>query len=199
MSKNHLLACVFLAGLSGCATIAPSATQNACLIFSQNRDWFTAAKKAESRWKIPIAVSLAFVEQESSFQARAKPERKRILGFIPGRRPSDAFGYAQALRSTWQDYERATGNTISSRSDFGDAIDFIGWYNSRSVRENGIAPTDAYNLYLAYHEGRTGFRAKSYLNKKWLLAVAREVALTATQYSLQIRHCEKSLNRGWLD
>ena len=198
MTKNCALTFFLLALLGGCATAPPSNTQNACMIFEQHRNWFKAAKKSEDQWQIPIAVSLAFIEQESSFQARAKPERKLILGIIPGARPSDAFGYAQALKSTWKDYKRDTGSTISSRSDFSDAIDFIGWYNALSVRENGIAPTDAYRLYLAYHEGRAGFRANSYRNKQWLIVVAQNVQSTAALYERQLRLCEKSLGRGWL-
>lgn len=183
--------------LGACVAAPPANTQNACLIFEQRREWFKAAKKSEERWKIPLSISLAFIEQESSFRANAKPERMLILGFIPGARPSDAFGYAQALESTWKDYKRDTGNTISSRSDFSDAIDFIGWYNSRSVRENSISPSDAYNLYLAYHEGLAGFRARTYRSKEWLLAVARGVQSTATNYEAQLKSCEKSLGRGW--
>jgi len=184
--------------VAGCATAPPSNTRDACGIFEGHRDWFKAAKKSEDRWKIPMAVSLAFIGQESAFQQKARPERTRILGIIPGPRPSDAYGYAQALKGTWKDYKRDTGNTISSRSDFADAVDFIGWYNARSVRENRIAPNDAYNLYLAYHEGQGGFRQKSFAKKAWLIEVARGVQSTATQYEAQLQRCEKSLGRGWL-
>lgn len=184
--------------LAGCATTPPSDTGNACRIFEEHRDWFKAAKKSEDRWKIPVAVSLSFIEQESAFRQKARPERTRILGIIPGPRPSDAFGYAQALKGTWQDYKRDTGNTISSRSDFADAVDFIGWYNARSVKENRIAPNDAYNLYLAYHEGQGGFRRKTFEKKAWLIGVAKGVQSTATQYEAQLQRCEKSLGRGWL-
>ena len=67
------LALVAVALLTGCATLRPSDTTNACRIFEEHRDWFKAAKKSEDRWKIPMAVSLSFIEQESSFQAKAKP------------------------------------------------------------------------------------------------------------------------------
>jgi hypothetical protein len=184
--------------LAGCATTPPSNTRDACRIFDEHREWFTAAKKSEDRWKIPMSVSLAFIGQESAFRQKAKPERTRILGIIPGPRPSDAYGYAQALKSTWKDYKRDTGNTISSRSSFADAVDFIGWYNARSVRENHIAPTDAYNLYLAYHEGLGGFRNRTFTKKGWLIEVARGVQSTATQYDAQLQRCENSLGRGWL-
>ena len=46
----------------------------------------------------------------------------------------------------------------ADRDDFNDAIDFIGWYNDQSSRRSKISKSDAYNLYLAYHEGQ-GLRA----------------------------------------
>ena len=184
--------------LAGCATTPPSNTRDACRIFEENRDWYGAAKKAEDRWKIPVSVSLAFIEQESSFRSRARPARTKILGIIPGPRPSDAFGYAQALNGTWQDYKKDTGKLLSSRADFADAVDFIGWYNARSVRENSIPPHDAYRLYLAYHEGQGGYRRRTYEKKAWLMDVARGVQATATQYETQLRRCEKSIGGGWL-
>ena len=194
---GRALTLLALVVLTGCATMRPSDTTNACRIFEEHRDWFKAAKKSEDRWKIPIAVSLSFIEQESSFDSKAKPERRKILGFIPGPRPSNAYGYAQALKGTWQDYKRDTGNTISSRADFADAVDFIGWYNARSVKEAGIARDDAYHLYLAYHEGTGGYRRKTYAKKKWLIDIARNVQATATQYDAQLKRCEKALGRGW--
>ena len=194
--RSGLLVAVALL-VSACATAPPSSTSNACRIFEEHRDWFKAAKKSEDRWKIPVAVSLAFIEQESAFQQKARPERRRLFGIIPGPRPSDAYGYAQALKGTWKDYKRETGNTISSRADFADAVDFIGWYNARSVKENRIAPNDAYNLYLAYHEGQGGFRRKTYDKKAWLITVARGVQSTASQYDAQLQRCEKALGRNW--
>ena len=41
---------------------------------------------------------MSFVYQESSFKADARPEREKILGFIPWFRPSSAVGYSQALK-----------------------------------------------------------------------------------------------------
>ena len=144
-----------------------------------------------------MAVNMAVLYQESSFQARARPARRRYFGFIPGPRPSNAFGYAQALDSTWNDYRDSSGNWGARRSNFSDAIDFAGWYNNNSNRINGIRRDDAYNLYLAYHEGNGGFRNRSYEGKAWLLTAANNVQANASRYSDQLRTCERRLNRNW--
>ena len=74
---------------------------------------------------------MAFIYQESSFQANIKPERTKLLGTIPWRRPSSSVGYSQALKNTWQDYKDETGNMWARRSSFNDSADFIGWYANK--------------------------------------------------------------------
>ena len=79
------------------------------------------------------------------------------LGVIPLGRQSSALGYSQALDGTWDEYRSATGNRRADRTDIRDATDFVGWYSNKSRERNGIALNDARNLYLAYHDGHTGF------------------------------------------
>ena len=141
---------------------------------------------------------MAIMHQESRFDATAKPARKKLFGFIPWFRPSDAYGYSQALGSTWTGYERSAGRYSADRDDFGDAIDFIGWYNDQSRRRNGIALNDTYNLYLAYHEGHGGYSRASYRKKSWLPDVARKVQRQANTYQGQLQGCEEELkDKGW--
>ena len=184
--------------LSGCATTQPSNHANICDIFAENRSWYRAAIRAEKRWQVPPPVTMAFIYQESAFQARARPERTRLLGIIPWKRPSSARGYAQALDGTWSEYRQATGNWRARRSNFADATDFIGWYNHHSQRRNRIPPTDARNLYLAYHEGHGGYARGTYRNKPRLLNTANRVQQNANRYQRQYDQCEKELSRGWL-
>lgn len=124
---------------------------------------------------MPVHVPMAMMYQESSFKHNAKPPRTRLFGIIPWKRPSSAYGYAQALDGTWEEYKRTAGNMLSSRSNFGDAIDFMGWYIDRAHRQNKISKWDAYNQYLAYHDGIAGWRRKTYTKKPWLMSVARTV------------------------
>lgn len=183
--------------LTACASPPPGAG-NICSVFEDRRNWFEAAKHSEERWGVPIPVTMAFIQQESGFRGRARPARTKILWVIPGPRPSDAFGYAQALESTWRDFERATGQS-ARRSKFADAVDFIGWYNNMSYRANNIERGDAFSLYLAYHEGNTGFARRSYEGKQWLIDVANKVQANTNLYERQYAGCERDLNRSWYE
>ena len=78
---------------------------------------------------------------------------------------SGAYGYTQALDGTWRWYQKDQQRFGASRSDFADAIDFIGWYNHKTQRKNGVPLSNTYALYLAYHEGHGGYRRKTYKNR----------------------------------
>ena len=84
----------------------------------RKRNWYSSAQAAEKRWGIPIAVNMAVIYQESSFKARARPNRSKILWVLPGRRPSSAYGYAQALDSTWNDYKKFSGKQECVKKQF---------------------------------------------------------------------------------
>lgn len=185
--------------LLGACAAPPATTSDICSVFEDRRGWFLAARATEERWDVPIPVTMAFIRQESGFRSRARPPRTRILWLIPGPRPSNALGYAQALESTWSDYQRATGNHGAERSDFADAVDFIGWYNNMSYRTNNIARSDAHSLYLAYHEGNTGFARRSFEGKQWLIDVANSVQANTVLYERQLAGCARELNRSWYE
>lgn len=176
--------------LSACATLPPpQAVHNVCQIFRQYPSWYQDSLRAQMRWQIPIHVQMAIMHQESKFQADAKPPYQFFLGIIPLGRPSTAYGYSQALDSTWDLYRRSTGHYFASRQDFSDAVDFIGWYaNNANVRAK-IPRTDAYRLYLAYHEGVGGYMQQSYLRKPWLMRVAHKVSAQAAIYQAQLATC----------
>jgi hypothetical protein len=184
----------------GCATLprSPEQVDNVCEIFRENPKWYRAAHKSYKRWAISIPILMAFVHQESRFRADAKPPRTKCLCIFPGPRPSSAYGYAQASNETWKQYQDSTGNIGADRDDFGDAVDFIGWYCHVSHTRCGIDKNDAYHLYLAYHEGHGGFLRKTYNKKKWLLSVARKVQNRANTYKGQLVSCEKEFQRRGL-
>jgi hypothetical protein len=181
-----------------CTTSPPSDVNNICAIFIEKDGWYEDAADARDEWGSPIPVMMAIMHQESKFKAKAKPPRKKIFGFIPGPRPSSAYGYSQALESTWDEYKRNAGRYGADRDDFGDAIDFIGWYNHQSSKRSGIPKTDANRLYLAYHEGHGGYNRKTYRKKQWLVSVAQKVNRRAATYSQQLNGCKDKLqDDGW--
>ncbi|MEN0654135.1 MULTISPECIES: transglycosylase SLT domain-containing protein [Hyphobacterium] len=186
--------------LSACGHYQPDQVTDACLILEDNRSWWRDLRRSERRWGIPPAIQLAILKRESSFNAHARPARTRLLGIIPGPRPSSAYGYAQALDGTWDWYRDETGNRGADRDDFGDAVDFIGWYGQMSGRLSNIRHDDARALYLAYHEGHTGYNRGTYRGRAWLIRAADDVASDAARYQSQLDGCERRLNRGrfWL-
>lgn len=183
---------VLMLVLGGCAS-APSGTANACSIFSQKDGWFNnwyrQAKSVEREYGVPVPILMATVYKESGFRARARPPRRKILGFIPGKRASTAYGYAQALDGTWAEYKRETGRYSARRADFGDAVRFIGWYHNKSNRTNGIALNDAYNLYLAYYAGHGGYARGTWKNNAGMKNAAAKTASMASTYASQMASC----------
>lgn len=185
--------------LSACATVAPpQQVDDACEILSSRPGWWRGLKRAESRWDAPPGLVLAIIRQESSFRHDARPPREGGFLFFPGRRPSSAYGYAQALDETWDEYRRAAGEGGADRDEFRDAADFVGWYTSVSRRRLGLGYDDGNAHYLAYHEGHGGYSRGTYRQKQWLIDVSRRVGANAAAYQQQINGCERDLNGGWL-
>ena len=181
----------------GCATLTPpSNPDNICEIFRENDEWYEDAADSYERWGIPIPVMMAILHQESKYVGDAKPPRTTCLWIFPGPRPSSAYGYAQVLDGTWEEYQESTDNSWADRDDFGDAIDFVGWYCALSVKKCGISRNNARNLYLAYHEGRGGYNRKTYAKKAWLLRVASKVQKRAVKYRGQLAACENEFRDG---
>lgn len=191
------LAALWLIFLSACATIPPANVEDICAIFEEKGKWYRAARKSEKRWGTPVHVQLSIIRQESTFRFDARPPRGKLLGFIPWKRPSDAYGYAQALESTWDWYKKDTGRRSADRDDFADAIDFVGWYTHQSQQLVGISKWDPYNQYLAYHEGQTGWRKKTYRHNRKLKEAARRVDYRAREWGAQLKRCEDDLDDGW--
>ncbi len=191
-----VVVCMLL--VAACSTTPPSNISNSCAIFDEKDDWYSAAKDSAEKWGVPIHVQLAIIHQESSFKYDAKPPKNYLLGFIPWGRKSTAFGYAQVKDSTWDWYIDKTGNWGADRDEFDDAVDFIGWYGTMSYKTLGISKWDAYNQYLAYHEGHGGFKRKTYNRKPWLIKVARKVKNNSLNYARQLRQCQGRLeDSGW--
>lgn len=179
----------FLLFCSGCTTSRPTNINDLCSIFKEKPDWYDEAKDANKKWGTPIHVLMAIMRQESGFVADAQPPMQYFL-FIPIGRASSAYGYPQAQDPVWGEYKDQAGGMFSSRDDFGDSIDFIGWYTNQSQKRNGISKWDAYNQYLNYHEGWGGYSRKTYKSKTWLINVAKKVASRAAEYSIQLKKCD---------
>jgi len=190
--SRPIRALLLLLLVSGCGSAefsAPRDLDNACSIVSQRPNYLNAMRRTEQRWGVPVPVQMATIYQESKFIGNARTPRKFTLGIIPMGRVSSAYGYSQALDGTWDEYKAKTGSWRAKRDDIDDATDFMGWYMAETQATLGISTADARNQYLAYHEGRTGYRRGSYNQKQWLMRVAGEVAQRATVYEAQLVSC----------
>ncbi len=197
IKKNFIVFLVTLLCVA-CSTTPPKNKNDLCKIFEEKDDWYDAAVDMRDKWGVPIHVPMAMMYQESSFRDDARPPRDYIFfGLIPWGRVSSAYGYSQAKTPTWADYIRETGNSGADRDDFEDALDFMGWFISKTYKINGISKWDAYAQYLNYHEGWGGYKRKTYLKKPWLIEVSKKVKARSLRYAKQLKSCEDELSSGW--
>jgi hypothetical protein len=187
-----LFAVLLLGLLAACGQREPPRNlDNACSIVKQRPNYLSAMKRTQKRWGVPVAVQMAAIYQESKFDGNARTPRKYFLWFIPAGRQSSAYGYSQALDGTWKEYQRDQRAYGARRNKIRHATDFMGWYFKGSQRALGIPLHDARNQYLAYHEGRVGYKRGSHRKKPWLLRIANEVSSRAAMYDAQLRRCRK--------
>lgn len=191
-SFSRVLAVGFVLVLGACAT-APNRINNVCAVFDQRDGWFnnwrSAAESTQRKYGIPVHVLMATVRKESGFNSYARPPRTKLFGFIPWTRVSSAYGYSQALDGTWSQYRRETGNFTASRTNFADAVDFVGWYHTKTVDTYGVARDDTYNLYLAYYMGWGAYKRGDWRGNSGIQRYARDTAAMADRYRSQLQSC----------
>ena len=190
---RHLIFAGLLLALAACGGgkvgRAPSGLDDACRILAQRPGYLRAFRQTERRWGVPVHVQMATIHQESRFVSDARTPLRYALGVIPVGRQSSAFGYSQALDGTWREYVRDQRKPRARRDRIGDATDFMGWYMTLSRDQLGIPLGDARNQYLAYHDGRNGYRRGTWRRKPWLIRVSAEVATRAETYRQQLQSC----------
>ena len=204
LKSRKLVSVLVLSGLaavvlSSCASSPPKSPDNLCDIFEDKPHWYKAAKKSAAKWGGPVHLPMAIMYQESAFKRKARPPMEYFLGIIPTGRASNAYGYSQALKGTWAEYQKDAGSVFSDRDNFANAFDFIQWYMHKTHTRNKVSKWDAYAQYLNYHEGQGGYSRGSYKGKTWLLNVAKRVDQRSKRYSTQLLSCKDSLerSRGW--
>lgn len=167
----------------------PDQIKNICQIIDDHGSWYRHSRRAAKRYGTSIPLGFAIIAQESAFDAKAKPARKKFLGILPGKRPSSAKGYAQALDPTWKDYKESTGRGGARRASFRDSVDFVHWYMARAKRDGGVK--NPKQMYLAYHQGIGGFKRGTYQGIGWLDRVADSVATRSENYREQLMRCKR--------
>ena len=193
MKNKNFIFISILIFLSSCSSI-PKNTSDSCSIFNERYLWYKHTKKVEQKWGTPIYIQLAIIKMESDFDWLAKPPRKKIFKIVPFKRPSSSFGYSQAVKGTWEQYKKETGNKLASRARFKDSVDFIGWYTNKTESILKISKKDAFKQYLAYHEGWGNF--KHYRKNKKVIRLAKKVEKQSYIYKKQLSKCKNSLNKN---
>ena len=188
---NYTLIFILISLLS-CSSI-PKNTSDSCSIFDEKYFWYKHTKKAEKKWGTPIYIQLAIIKMESDFDWLAKPGRTKIFKVIPYKRLSSSFGYSQAIKGTWEQYKKETGNKLASRVRFKDSVDFIGWYTNKTETILKISKKDAFRQYLAYHEGWGNY--KYYKKNKKVIKLAKKVEKQSNIYKNQLNKCKNILSR----
>ena len=184
---------LFIFFISACSSI-PQNTSNSCKIFDERYLWYKHTKKVEQKWGTPIYIQLAIIKAESDFDWLAKPPRQKLFKLIPFKRPSTSFGYSQAVKGTWDQYKRETGNKLATRARFKDSVDFIGWYTNKSKSILKISLQDPFKQYVAYHEGWGNY--KQYKKNKKVIDLAKKVEKQSHIYKKQLLECINSLNKN---
>ena len=187
LSVSLLLLMTSISGKSDCVNSKvdnisdkPNSTKSKssgiCTLLKQHPAWLQAVQDTEKKWGVPAEVQLAIIKTESNFDANAKNSQ------------STATGFAQVLNKSWEAYLDAN-NKHDSRNDFHAAIDYIGWYADQVRRYADINPTNAYKLYLAYHEGIGGYHHLANHPKPEVFKIAQNVKQTAEMYAQQMVSC----------
>ena len=68
-----------------------------------------------------------------------------------------------------------------------DAVDFVGWYHSKTADTYGVAKNDTYRLYIAYYLGWNGFKRGNWPSS--VQAYARSTDDMARRYAAQLQQC----------
>lgn len=171
---------------------APRNLDNACAIAKERPKYMKAMKQTERKWGVPVHVQMAIIHQESKFIGDARTPHQYALGVIPMGRQSSAYGYAQALDMTWEEYQKETGRRSAKRENIADATDFMGWYMDKNEKRLGLSKRDVRNQYFAYHEGRSGYLRGSYNQKPWLLSVGNRMEQRSELYRQQLNSCGRA-------
>lgn len=174
MRKSFIFATLTLLSLP---IIGFAGTQNICEVLKVHPSWYQDAKVVQQKWGVPVSVQLAIIQEESHF----KPDAKN--------KDSSAYGFAQAVNQIWVTYKENCDNKKQKRNNFKDATNFIGWYANRMQKQVNVSPQNAYQLYLSYHDGASGYLTALHKKQAFSKQLADHVQDVANQYKVELLSC----------
>lgn len=170
---------------SGCSSEPPSNPKDLCGVFQEKDSWYAAAHRVHERYGIPIHVAVAIMAQDHGLVMRENDPIDSVFSKFKG----EEEGYLTVSDEIWRQYAEEAGAFFCDRRNFGDALDFIGWYMNKSLKKCGVALSDAYDQYLCYREGWEGYNLESYKVKSWMQDAALQVVKRASAYRTQLLQC----------
>ncbi|GIU66186.1 lipoprotein [Candidatus Phycosocius spiralis] len=151
-----------------------------CELLAKNPGWEDALRAASVKWKVNPGAILAVIDYESRFRADAKGQggrEEKALG---------NYGFTQANLRTWNWFLRDTKRAGGSRSDFGLAVDFVGWHFATMERRIKSPRHNVANHYLAYKLGEGGYQRGASAHSRQL---AYRIEARAKSHDLALRSC----------
>ena len=80
---------------------------------------------------------------------------------------------------------------MATRTRFKDSVDFIGWYTNKTEKILKISKKNAFQQYIAYHEGWGNY--KNYKQNQKVISLAKKVENQSNKYKSQLEECKKLL------
>ncbi|MEE2769616.1 MAG: transglycosylase SLT domain-containing protein [Pseudomonadota bacterium] len=186
---------IILFTLVGCAPQKVTKKEDVCEVYNKNFNWYRSAVRAQNKYHIDANIIMAVMAQESNFTYNARPQKNYVFNFVPWGYKTSARGYAQVIDGAWDDYKKQTNQWFPSRHSFNDACDYVGWYLNKASKRLHINRNDSYHLYLAYHQGLTGYKRHDEKHDQKLNLIAKKVQKNTQRYQSEFKQCKNSL---WL-
>ena len=195
LSTRYIVKLLLFCFLTACSTEKVSKTDDVCTVFNKNYDWYRAAYHAQKKHNIDANIIMAVMAQESNYIYNARPSKHYVFNFIPWGYKTSARGYAQIIDGAWDDYKKENNKWFPSRHSFNDASDYIGWYLNKASNNLKIKRNDSYHLYLAYHQGLSGYKRHEEKHNQKLDLIAKKVQRNTFRYQKEFKQCQNTL---WL-
>lgn len=129
-----------------------SCSADMCAYYARYPKRYKVQKQYEGASGLSMIDVHTLLELESSVTPYAVPWKKqKRFGLTVLKAQSSAYGYAQVLNATWQDYEQSYPGFWLYRSNFYDSIHFAHWY--RNAFHSSLKASTLYEFYLLYHDG----------------------------------------------
>ena len=152
---------------------------NICDYYYQYPNRYRSQKTLAAQGMLPLTDVHAILLSESSLEAFSAPR-----GSFFQKPKSTAYGYAQVVDGTWQDFTEGHPENWLFRVNFYDSVAFIQWY--RMAHGHLLRSTRLYDYYLLYHDGPKHYIARSFKSQK----LAQKVEHLAMDMRRDFSRCE---------